>query len=419
MKKIDKILNKLNYIWIIVIMLYIFISSIFILYGKLGMVKYSNIFYILNIITLILCLLNYIKKGKFNFIDFIILGLIVIASLTTYLSEYRTISLWGHNTRCEGMVMLITYYLLFLLGTFIEEKDKKKVIFSILFFGVLQVGIGILQQLKIMPGASYVYVKGLAGNSNFYSTQNIMWLSLSLGLFIFSKKWLYIVLILIFSIGLTLGGAMSCFVGLICVLLSILFIIIYNRKNIEFKEYLKRYLTSIFLMIILFIVVSILIDGTLIKDIKELLFQSSDIIVNHNIKEDYGTSRILIWKKTIPKIGNYLIKGIGIDCFRYIFNPLLINNNTIVSKAHNEYLQYLITEGIYCLIFYLMLLFMCIHNNFKRIKTKGYNYFDYAILLCVIGYITQAFFNISVIRVAPIFYVVLGLCYKRDNLRID
>ena len=419
MKKLDKILNKINYLWIIAIFTYIFVGSLSLLYGKMTLVQYADLFYKFNAATLVLCVLNYLFKRKFCLVDIFIFGLIVVACLSTHFSEFKNISLWGHDTRCEGMVMFLDYYLLFILSTFVQRKDKKKVIAVILFFGILQVGIGLLQQFKIIPGAAYMYVRGLVGNSNFYSTQNIMWLSLSLGLFIFGKKWYYLILVFIFTVGLSLGGAMSCIVGLVCVLLGILAILLYRRKEFVIKEYLKRYFFSILFMGVIFLIVSSLIDSSLIKDIKEMLFQSSDMIVHHNVQENYGTNRIFIWKNTIPKIKDYFWLGIGIDCFRYIFTPLLISDHAIVSKAHNEYLQLLITEGIGCLVFYLLLLFGCIRDNVKRMRTDNYGVLDYAILLCVIGYITQAFFNISVIRVAPIFYVILGLCHQRKNLNSD
>ena len=40
------------------------------------------------------------------------------------------------------------------------------------------------------------------------------------------------------------------------------------------------------------------------------------------------------------------------------------------------------------------------------------------LLLLFIGYCIQAFFNISVIEVAPMFYMALGLCINKDNAKI-
>ena len=40
------------------------------------------------------------------------------------------------------------------------------------------------------------------------------------------------------------------------------------------------------------------------------------------------------------------------------------------------------------------------------------------LLIPVVGYLIQAFFNISVIEVAPMFYMALGLCINKDNAKI-
>lgn len=415
MKKFNKILDIINYLWIIIIMLYIFGGSLSILFFKFKFTKYANVFYIINIITLLLCIINYIIKRKFKLVDLLILILIIVTIVTTYLSDYREVSLWGTKTRCEGMIMIICYYLLYVLSSFIKDNNKKYVIGFMLALGVVQAFIGVLQQEKIIKGYTKIYVNGLAGNSNFYSTQALLWLSLSLGLFIFSNKWIYLPLVFIFAVSLSLGGAMSCFVGLICVLLSILFIIIYNKKYINTKSSVIRYITSIILIAITFVLVGVSTNNKFVLDIKKLFFESNEVIVNQNVSDNFGSGRMEIWKKTLPKVKDYLWLGVGIDCYKYIFNPLFKNKNGVVTKAHNEYLQYIITEGIYCLIAYLLLLLFSIKNNFKRSRNESYHYLDYAILLSVIGYITQAFFNISVIRVAPLFYILLGLCYKRET----
>ena len=81
-------------------------------------------------------------------------------------------------------------------------------------------------------------------------------------------------------------------------------------------------------------------------------------------------------------------------------------------KVHNEYLQILITEGIFCLISYLVMYgIICIRGMKNSFKNK-----EIYLLLPVIGYLVQAFFNISVIEVAPIFFIALGLCCKDDNM---
>ena len=150
-KLFNRKLNILNYVWLIIVLSYIPISGLFILYGKMPLKVYAEVFYILNIVSLILCVLNYVAKKKLNSVDLVVLLLIILADVATICSNYRDKSLWGQPGRYEGMFMLITYYVLYILSTFVEKHDKKKIVACILGFGVMQVGVGILQQINLMP----------------------------------------------------------------------------------------------------------------------------------------------------------------------------------------------------------------------------------------------------------------------------
>lgn len=86
-------------------------------------------------------------------------------------------------------------------------------------------------------------------------------------------------------------------------------------------------------------------------------------------------------------------------------------HNDIPDKAHNEYLQIAVTLGIPALIAYLIFLGMIIIPNLKYIFKQKYIF----ILLSIIGsYLVQAFFNISTIGIAPIFWLTLGIIDNRN-----
>ena len=115
-----------------------------------------------------------------------------------------------------------------------------------------------------------------------------------------------------------------------------------------------------------------------------------------------------IWKNTLKIVPKNLIHGVGVDNYYYAFDgkPLYSKNGKVFyDKAHNEYLQILITEGIFCLISYLAFYGIITVRGTKYSFKNKEVYF----ILPIIGYLVQAFFNISVIEVAPIFYIALGL----------
>lgn len=90
-------------------------------------------------------------------------------------------------------------------------------------------------------------------------------------------------------------------------------------------------------------------------------------------------------------------------------------HNGIPDKAHNEYLNIAVTLGIPALIVYMIFLIAIVLPNLKYIFKRK----DIFIILSIIGsYLVQAFFNISTIGIAPIFWLCLGIIDNKNILRI-
>lgn len=86
-----------------------------------------------------------------------------------------------------------------------------------------------------------------------------------------------------------------------------------------------------------------------------------------------------------------------------------------IDKSHNEFLEYAVSNGIFNLIAYLLLIGVIIYNLIKSIR----NDLSKLLLLTLIGYLVQSFFNISVIMVAPIFWIFLGFCVKEKEFELN
>ena len=117
--------------------------------------------------------------------------------------------------------------------------------------------------------------------------------------------------------------------------------------------------------------------------------------------EDYGSGRITIWKNALKVVPKYFWLGSGIDTFGYVYQK---DSNVYYDKAHNEYLQILVTEGIFTLISYLSLLLLLFIDG-----VKSNNKLIWVLMMAFIGYALQAFLNISVNTVAPTFYIIMGM----------
>ena len=361
---------------------------------------------IVNIVTLIV---NYRKnKYRLHTYDFFILLMVICGIISTIFAINVRVSLFGFINRNEGLFALCYYFSLFLLASIIPKEDKKLIVYTILLGGFLEAIYGLLQAhnvsfVKILHSEGNIWVTGFTKNINFYGTIVLINLCYSLGLYISSEKKnediIYLFLTGLFLVNLLYSNTTSCFVGFIFV-----FIIscIYMIKN---KKILKLLLITIITVIVV-IVMNNQGKTTLIKDIIKTKNETVEI-TKGNVNDYYGTRRVKLWRETLKIVPKNIINGVGIDNFYYGFGdrPLIIGHYNY-DKAHNDYLQILVTQGLLCLIIYLLFYINIFILGFRK---------DIYYILPVIGYLIQIFFNISVIEIAPIFYVCLGLVVDRND----
>ena len=173
-----------------------------------------------------------------------------------------------------------------------------------------------------------------------------------------------------------------------------------------------RYITVLALIITSLFIVSLTTRVNPTKEITKNINDTKKVISEKKLDDSYGTNRIYIWKNTIKKLPTYIWTGSGIDTFNLIYNDKLRiddgDYHAVVDKAHSEYLQILITEGIITFTAYIIFL-ICIIKQKREIKSL-----EFIILLTIIAYLIQAIFNIRVTRVAPHFFILLGLISTKE-----
>ncbi len=142
-------------------------------------------------------------------------------------------------------------------------------------------------------------------------------------------------------------------------------------------------------------------EGTL-YEIHELL--------HGNFDDDFGTYRIFLWKRTFAIFPEYPILGSGPDSFairfmaRYTADVASIGELTINDTAANVYLTMLINIGIVGLLDYLAFLFFQVIEGIKKI-----NKYSAILLISVLCYMIQDCFNLSLVIVTPIFWLLMAL----------
>ena len=422
--------NKKLTIWIMINIFYVFVGSYLFTSGMILHKFFSYGFIPLLLINIIISI--YIIKKKYykkNISYIFILLLIICAIISTIFAVNKKVSLLGYTNRDEGLFLIVYYLSLIFLSSYINKNNKKNIILFILITGFIQCIYSICQiynlpfvhlsynpaKVKIETSNGYKYIReiwatGFIKNPNFFGTYMLLCLSYSLGLYINEKikknKIILFILSIFFMYALTIINALSCIIGLIVVFI---YLTIYSLKNKKIKEIIYILL----LITIIPILATFQNKTTILNDLLITKNQSIEI-AKGNVDDSYGTKRMYIWKNTIKIIPKHIIHGAGIDNSYYAFDGGHLtykNGKNTYDKAHNEYLQLLITQGIVALVVYLLLCFKIIYEKTKIILKDKEIY----IILPTIGYLTQALFNISVIEVAPLFFISLGMCIINKN----
>jgi hypothetical protein len=133
-------------------------------------------------------------------------------------------------------------------------------------------------------------------------------------------------------------------------------------------------------------------------------------------KDTFGSNRIYIWRNALEAFSNHNpVIGSGPSAFWQAF-PAQAEARTlhgvVFDKAHNEYLQILVCQGISGLLCYLIFLGYLL---VKAIPKAFKNPLLVAVLAGFTGYSVQAFFNISLPIASQMLWVMAGIlaCYLR------
>lgn len=134
------------------------------------------------------------------------------------------------------------------------------------------------------------------------------------------------------------------------------------------------------------------------------------------VHDYFGHGRIGIWRRSLELAMERPWLGFGPDAYAQAFSERFAafvsetSGTALYDAAHNEYLQYLCLYGIFGLAAYLLFLGSLLVRASKQAARD-----DGALVLLagVAGYAIQAFFGVSVVLVAPVFFLACGLLESR------
>lgn len=413
-------------------------------------IGYNKIPYnILKISVLLLCglilLITLIvkrKELKFDNIDKTLLVLYILIFLSTIFSINLKNAIFGAKYRYEGFLTLTCYLLTYYTSKYYFKPHTYIEKFAIIVVWITSI-IGILQYhnlffiyniFKIPHVASFA--SSTFGNTNFFGSFLAIIVPTFMALYITKNKKIYLFTSYISFFAMLATTTRSSWVGLF---FASIFGFIYVIKNRN-KSLIKNTLQIVIGFIIIFaialnspkwiskIISSInfhsnsnieIIENDLLQDRLDIMnTELQSTIKDKNVKNSFGSYRIEIWNIVLGVIPKVPLLGTGPDTLAYSLIKYSTNDalayikghGQYIDKAHNEYLQVTATMGIPALIIYLIFLGQILVKQKNMFKDTS----SFILVIPIISYICQAFFNISTIGVAPIFWCILGLIQNID-----
>lgn len=430
-KYVSDLSQKLIFILLVALMICIPVSHYLILALGNYFNAIQNCIYTISVLLVLVLLFGVLQGGlKFNnkFIPILTLIMIFIAVMSTVTSIEVSTSVWGTGGRYEGLLMILSYYTIFLSASLItDESKRKKLLYIFLFIGIIHCLYGVCQRFDILDGIVIDKynnsTSGVAGNPNFMGTYTVLLCGLASAFFYFSKsvknRIFYLVCLLLFLLTMILTDAMSALFGTsIMIIVFFVYLIITWKQYENYKEKFSSFkllIVGVIIGLVGIIALITLTNNNYLEQIQVMFADLKDLLSGGEVTVESGARRFLVWKEAISLTPKYWLFGSGLDTFGEAYHGVFPVREEYFNKAHNEYIQILITQGVPALICYFTLYFYVIKNTIRKFKemymkkTTVNDYIYIGLFIAVIGYIFQAIFNISVIDVAPFFWMFLGL----------
>ena len=189
-------------------------------------------------------------------------------------------------------------------------------------------------------------------------------------------------------------------------------IYVYTHRDELKRWYFDAYPLMITLMIAFVIILCLMVltQNAWLLRFQHELEDAIMPLLSGVITEQSGSGRYMVWKNAITLIPDHLLLGSGPDTFGKLYHSIFpLNNGQYFDKAHNEYLEVLITMGLPMLISLLSIYGVVIKDVFKRLWSKEGTMVSAACFFGITAYLVQAFFGIAAILSAHLFWILLGL----------
>lgn len=348
-------------------------------------------------------------------------------------------SIYGGEFEGEGLITLVSYYMIFFAAAHLKKKEYRRWLFRFLCMELAFVAAYGIMQFFQVPFMIHALNKAAilpTRNQNFYAALPVLFLGFVFGKILYGgetsegtgkysgaqsvpvtgrrlpivpeKRMIFWHILAMLGYGACISAdSLVAYLGL-----GMQFVLLFFLACFRKQKHFSTLLLLLAEFFAVFIVFDLCSGGQAVEEVLSLFFQIQK--EGSLLGDSVGTGRMRIWKETLKLISEKPLLGCGIECYsiQYTVEEKLY----FCSNAHNEYLQIWAEQGIFCIASYLLFLFsLFIPGLLQFIKKDRYDSdpVSKAAMFAFFGYIAQAFANIRVLQVAPYFWLCCGLLYVR------
>lgn len=379
------------------------------------------------------------KDQPHHLTDVIFLLLLLFAIISLTLSENPANSLFGYEYD-EWITHFFAYFSLMYAGTMIRNINlRKNMIKAFIFVFAIQSFMAVLQSFGIrVMDCQWDSEQVSAMNLTYGLTSHFNWFSalmtllcgcvMSLAILARSRKTF---LIFLACTAISIYVMLSTETRLAIVSIAVLLIffpvslLIYNKVN-PTKGFLKSAMLRWLIVLLAAVIVGAVIvfcfgryQEEWVETVNEI-----DMMEGEPGFDEFAHGRGRLWRYGLACVPDHWAFGVGLDNYLWVFDnaPGLPHDLTWTNaKAHNEFIHYLVTQGVFQFITYVTLIVYTFVVGIKSVLRSGSSGdkdrrdITWICLAMFTAYVIQSLCNSSIVNIAPYFWITIGLILCKDD----
>lgn len=363
---------------------------------------------------------------------FIFIGVFLITLIfPTLLAVDSQLSYFGLYSRFQGLETYF-YYILFFILVYVNlllfqsnyqglKKKIKHIVWAVFASSSLVSLYAIFQYfgydyfIWAEPALLTKRAFSSLGQPNYLASFLLLAIPLSVYLIFDAKKFLqkfFIFLLLFFQISaLFFSGSRGGFLGF--VFICFVFVLFFAIPVSRFLKIRQTFCSVPKKFIFIFLLVFIMI----FLGIFNFSGMSDRFAEMKDIKSGSSALRLEYWKYGLEAVKKSPLFGYGLDAQRNALAPhykkewaIHSSVNTVPHRAHNLFLDILLTTGLFGLIGYVVLLYLFFSEAIKIWKkNKEFSFLSLCLLVGVSGYLVSLFVNFAVVATQVYFWLFMAL----------